>query len=56
MRQLTFIKPGCFEWREVPAPALTNDGEALVSAGAGTSRHSKQPGLMKVSCLKMWGP
>ncbi len=30
MRQLTFIKPGKFEWQDVPAPKLTADTDALV--------------------------
>jgi alcohol dehydrogenase len=30
MRQLTFLRPGKLEWREVPAPRLQGPGEALV--------------------------
>lgn len=30
MQQLTFIKPGAFEWQEVAAPRIAGDGEALV--------------------------
>ena len=30
MRQLTFLGPGSLEWRDVPEPALTGEGEALV--------------------------
>jgi alcohol dehydrogenase len=30
MRQLTFLKPGAFEWQEVPAPALQAATDALV--------------------------
>ena len=30
MRQLTFLKPGAFEWRDVPAPRLTADTDAIV--------------------------
>jgi alcohol dehydrogenase len=30
MRQLTFIKPGKFEWHDVPAPALKADTDAIV--------------------------
>ncbi len=30
MQQLTFVSPGQFEWRAVPAPTLQGDGEALV--------------------------
>ncbi|TGK34524.1 alcohol dehydrogenase [Leptospira gomenensis] len=30
MRQLTFLKPGKLEWREVPEPRLESDGDALV--------------------------
>lgn len=30
MRQLTFIKPGRFEWQDVPDPKLQGDGEAIV--------------------------
>ena len=30
MRQLTFIKPGAFEWQDVPAPTLKADTDAIV--------------------------
>jgi alcohol dehydrogenase len=30
MRQLTFLSPGVFEWRDVPAPRLAADTDALV--------------------------
>jgi alcohol dehydrogenase len=30
MRQLTFVKPGQFEWREVEAPRIEGTGQALV--------------------------
>ncbi len=30
VRALTFLAPGAFEWREVPAPALTSDTDAVV--------------------------
>ncbi len=30
MRQLTFIKPGKFEWQDVPAPKLAADTDAIV--------------------------
>jgi threonine dehydrogenase-like Zn-dependent dehydrogenase len=30
MRQLTFIKPGTFEWHDVPLPKLTADTDAIV--------------------------
>jgi len=30
MRQLTFLKPGAFEWRDVPAPRLSADTDAFV--------------------------
>jgi threonine dehydrogenase-like Zn-dependent dehydrogenase len=30
MRQLTFVKPGELEWRDVPDPRLEGDGEAVV--------------------------
>ena len=30
MQQMMFLKPGQFEWREVPAPALLADTDALV--------------------------
>jgi alcohol dehydrogenase len=30
MRQLTFLKPGAFEWRDVPAPRLQADTDAIV--------------------------
>lgn len=30
MRQLTFVKPGTFEWRDVPAPRLAADTDAIV--------------------------
>lgn len=30
MEQLTFLEPGRFEWREVVAPKIEGDGEALV--------------------------
>lgn len=30
MRQLTFIKPGTFEWHDVPAPQIANARQALV--------------------------
>jgi alcohol dehydrogenase len=30
VRQLTFLRPGKLEWREVPAPSLQGPGEALV--------------------------
>lgn len=30
MRQLTFVKPGTFEWRDVPTPRLTADTDAIV--------------------------
>ncbi|HTO71001.1 MAG TPA: alcohol dehydrogenase catalytic domain-containing protein [Myxococcota bacterium] len=30
MRQLTCVSPGSIEWREVPAPRLEGEGEALV--------------------------
>jgi alcohol dehydrogenase len=30
MRQLTFIRPGQFEWHDVPAPALAADTDAIV--------------------------
>lgn len=30
MQQLTFVSPGHVELRDVPAPALENDGQALV--------------------------
>lgn len=30
MRQLTFVGPGNFEWRDVPAPRLEADTDALV--------------------------
>ncbi len=30
MRQLTFIKPGKFEWHDVPAPTLDADTDAIV--------------------------
>ncbi|MDZ4868294.1 MAG: alcohol dehydrogenase catalytic domain-containing protein [Alphaproteobacteria bacterium] len=30
MRQLTFVKPGAFEWRDVPAPTLAADTDAIV--------------------------
>lgn len=30
MRQLTFLSPGRFEWREVPAPVITGARQALV--------------------------
>lgn len=30
MRQLTFIKPGKFEWHDVPAPKLAADTDAIV--------------------------
>ncbi|MDX2233829.1 MAG: alcohol dehydrogenase catalytic domain-containing protein [Hyphomonadaceae bacterium] len=30
MRQLTFIRPGLFEWHDVPAPALQADTDAIV--------------------------
>jgi threonine dehydrogenase-like Zn-dependent dehydrogenase len=30
MRQLTFIKPGKFEWQDVPAPKLKADTDAIV--------------------------
>lgn len=30
MRQLTFIKPGVFEWHDVAAPKLTADADAIV--------------------------
>ncbi len=30
MRQLTFLRPGAFEWRDVPAPRLTCDTDAIV--------------------------
>jgi alcohol dehydrogenase len=31
MRQLTFIRPGTFEWWDVPAPHLTSDTDAIVA-------------------------
>ncbi|RJO70675.1 dehydrogenase [Nocardia panacis] len=31
MRSLWFVEPGRTEWREVPTPALENDGQALVT-------------------------
>lgn len=34
MRQLTFLAPGKFEWRDVPAPALKADTDAIVAAVA----------------------
>jgi alcohol dehydrogenase len=30
MQELTFVEPRKLEWRDVPAPTLQNDGEALV--------------------------
>jgi alcohol dehydrogenase len=30
MRQLTFLSPGKFEWRDVPAPQLASDTDAIV--------------------------
>ena len=30
MRQLTFIKPGKFEWHDVAAPKLNADTDAIV--------------------------
>lgn len=30
MRQLTFIRPNCFEWHDVPAPKIRNDTDAIV--------------------------
>lgn len=30
MQQLTFLAPGAFEWREVPAPVLVADTDAIV--------------------------
>jgi threonine dehydrogenase-like Zn-dependent dehydrogenase len=30
MRQLTFLQPGAFEWREIPAPRLAADTDAIV--------------------------
>ncbi len=30
MRQLTFLKPGAFEWRDVPAPRLAAETDAIV--------------------------
>jgi len=30
MRQLTFIKPGTFEWWDVPVPVISSPGDALV--------------------------
>ena len=30
MRQLTFLKPGAFEWHDVPAPTLRADTDAIV--------------------------
>lgn len=30
MRQLTFMKPGTFEWRDVPAPKIENGRQAIV--------------------------
>jgi threonine dehydrogenase-like Zn-dependent dehydrogenase len=30
MQSLFFVKPGLFEWREVPAPVLTSDTDAIV--------------------------
>ncbi|MBI1187965.1 MAG: alcohol dehydrogenase catalytic domain-containing protein [Alphaproteobacteria bacterium] len=31
MRQLTFLAPGQFEWRDVPAPRLNSDTDAIVA-------------------------
>ena len=30
MRSLTYLKPGTFEWRDVPAPRLAADTDAVV--------------------------
>jgi alcohol dehydrogenase len=37
MRQLTFVEPRLLEWREVPAPVLGGDGQALVRPIASTT-------------------
>mgnify|MGYP002622676625 FL=1 len=34
MRQLTFIKPGTFEWWDMPVPVISAPGDALVRAVA----------------------